>query len=95
MSFEELDKKVSESAPLLVRLDDCMDRIGKMCKEGRPPKMTIPCQWSDDDIFIVATIKEAVEQLRALDGVLVTVNESNEITYKVCRRDSAAQAPRQ
>lgn len=68
MSFEELDKKVSESAPLLVRLDDCMDRIGKMCKEGRPPQMTIPCQWNDDDIFIVATIKEAVEQLRAADG---------------------------
>jgi hypothetical protein len=71
MSFEILDKKVSESAPLLDRLDDCMTRIGKMCSEGRPPKMTIPCQWNDDDIFITATIKEAVEQLRAADGLTV------------------------
>lgn len=32
---------------------------------------------------------------RALDGVLVTVNESNEITCKVCGRGSVAQTPRQ
>lgn len=68
MSFEEIDKKIAESAPLLERLDDCMTRIGKMCSEGRPPKMTIPVNWNDDDVFIVATIKEAVEQLRAADA---------------------------
>jgi len=58
MSFEDLDKQVSESAPLLDRLDECMTRIGKMCSEGRPPKMTIPCQWSDDDIRAFAIKQE-------------------------------------
>lgn len=71
MSFEELDKKVSESAPLLERLDDCMNRIGKMCKEGRPPKMRIPCTWDDDDIFIIATIREAIDKIKAETEVRV------------------------
>ena len=75
MSFEEIDKKVVESAPLLERLDDCMSRIGKMCSERRPPKMTIPVHWNDDDVFIVATIKEAVEQLRAVDASPASVTE--------------------
>jgi len=38
---------------------------------------------------------QAVEQLRAPDGVLVSVNESNEITCRVCGRGSGANPHRQ
>jgi hypothetical protein len=64
MSIEEVEKQIRESAPLSDRLTDCKDRIGKMCAEGRPPKMSIPSQWNDDDLFICTTLSDAqaVEQ---------------------------------
>lgn len=68
MSFELLDTQVRESAPLVERLKECQDRIAKMCKERRPPKMTIPVQWNDDDIFIIGTLKEALEHLQTDAG---------------------------
>lgn len=57
---EELEKKVRESGSLEERLQDCRRRISKMCREGRPPKMTIPVQWDDDDFFISVTLQDAI-----------------------------------
>ena len=72
---KELEQMVRESGSLEERLESCRARIAAMCKEGRPPKMTIPVHWNDDDVFIVATIKEAVEQLRALDAAPAVESE--------------------
>ncbi len=44
---------------------------------------------------VVYRNSKAAEQLRALDGVLVSVNERNEITCKVCGRGMGAKPPRQ
>ena len=68
MSIEEVEKQIRESAPLSDRLTDCKDRIEKMCAEGRPPKMSIPAQWNDDDLFICTTLSdaEAVERQLAM-----------------------------
>jgi hypothetical protein len=57
---EELEKKVRESGSLEERLLECRRRISVMCKEGRPPKMTIPVQWDDDDFFISITLQDAI-----------------------------------
>lgn len=65
MDSEGIKKKVSESAPLLERLDDCMYRVGRMCSELRPPKMTIPVNWNDDDLFITTTILEAIDVIKS------------------------------
>ena len=59
---ERLEEMVRET-PLLTRLDNCQRMIGKMCREGRPPKMTIPVQWNDEDFFITTTIKDAINEL--------------------------------
>ena len=66
MRQEDLEKLVRESGTLAERLIECRERIGKMCKEGRPPKMTIPVQWHDDDFFISVTLQDAIaaEKLR-------------------------------
>lgn len=56
---ELLEQKVRESGSLVERLESCRARIAAMCKEGRPPKMTIPVQWDDDDFFISVTLKDA------------------------------------
>ena len=61
---DELEARVRE-APLSERLDECRKRIGKMCSEGRPPRMCIPVQWDDDDFYISTTLADAQ---RALDA---------------------------
>lgn len=58
---EELEQKVRESGSLAERLQSCRERIGKMCSEHRPPKMTIPVHWDDDDFFISTTLKDAID----------------------------------
>lgn len=65
--IEELEGIVRESGSLPERLAECRSRIGKMCSEGRPPKMSIPVQWNDDDFFINTTLKDAEQSVRA-DG---------------------------
>ena len=62
MSQEELEARVRE-IPLQERLVRCRSMIGKMCSEGRPPKMTIPVQWNDEDFFISVTIKDALNAI--------------------------------
>lgn len=40
------------------RLADSQQRIGKMCIEGRPPRMSIPVDRErDDDVFICETLR--------------------------------------
>ncbi len=60
MSKEDLEKRVRDSGSLIERLDKCHEMIGKMCSEGRPPKMTIPVQWHDEDFFIAVTLQDAI-----------------------------------
>jgi hypothetical protein len=50
--------------PLIDRLTECRDRIGRMCSERRGPRMCIPVSWDDDDFFIATTLEDAVELLR-------------------------------
>ncbi len=67
---EELEGIVRESGSLVERLEMCRARIGKMCSERRPPKMTIPVQWNDDDFFISVTLKDAQQCLQPTNGGL-------------------------
>ena len=67
---ELLEQKVRESGSLVERLESCRARIAAMCKEGRPPKMTIPVQWNDDDFFISVTLKDAEQSLHLTGGIL-------------------------
>lgn len=55
----------SSEWPLVVRLHECASRIGRMCSEGRPPRMSIPARADDDDIFIARTCREAADVLTA------------------------------
>lgn len=63
MTFEEVEKLIRDSAPLSERLEESRRRIGCMCSERRPPRMRIPAQWDDDDLFIATTLKDAIAAL--------------------------------
>lgn len=64
---EELEQQVRESGTLIERLQECRERIGKMSKEGRQPKMTIPVQWYDDDFFISVTLQDAIRAQQSVE----------------------------
>lgn len=65
-TIETLGRQIRSSATLLSRLEDCRRRIGKMCSQRRPPRMTIPVQWDDDDMFISETLAEAITEIKKL-----------------------------
>lgn len=54
-----LEARVRET-PLEERLRDCITRIAVMCSESRPPRMSIPVEWRDDDFFITTTLEDAI-----------------------------------
>jgi len=60
----ELKQKVRDSGLLIDRLNSVKEKISKMCRERRPPKVSIPIQWSDEDWFIITTIDDAMEALK-------------------------------
>lgn len=61
-TIQELKARVRE-IPLKERLIMCKEMIGNMCSRNRPPKMTIPVHWEDEDIFINTTLEDAEKAL--------------------------------
>lgn len=83
---DNLKARVRE-IPLLDRLNQCRDRIGKMCSERRGPRMCIPVNWDDDDFFISVTLEDAAEALRhnvGKNGGMRLRKESNNQSVKRC-----------
>ena len=54
--------------PLIERLVRCSEMIAKMCKEGRPPRMSIPVHHTDEDVFICTTLHDAAEFVKQKEG---------------------------
>jgi len=71
---EELRMRLRE-IPLTERLTQIPDRISKMCSQGRPPRMSIPVQWDDDDWFITYTGKDAEARIAEVEGALRKIAE--------------------
>lgn len=65
MREDELKAQLRKT-PLIERLEQSRKMIGKMCSEGRAPKMTIPVAWFDEDFFISTTLKDAIDKLKAI-----------------------------
>lgn len=55
--------------PLQERIVRSQEMIGQMCKESRPPKMTIPLQWQDEDYYITNTLADAAARIQALEAL--------------------------
>lgn len=67
--MDEILEKIKET-PLLERIDKAIDMICAMCAEGRYPKMSIPVQPTDEDVFISETLRDAKSLIVALDKSL-------------------------
>ena len=75
---ETLEARVRET-PLVDRLKECRQRIGKMCSEGRPPRMCIPVQHDDDDFFISTTLSDAQAAVEVLRKQLDHFGDTNKM----------------
>ena len=60
-----IDDQIRSSGSLIERLEMCRRRIAKLTAERSAPKITIPPQWDDDDMFICCTLVDAIKALRA------------------------------
>lgn len=49
--------------PLIQRLRIASEMVGRMAHDQRPPKMSIPVQPHDEDIFISVTLADAIEAI--------------------------------
>jgi hypothetical protein len=63
---QELINRLHE-VPLSERLARCQQMIGDMCAEGRPPRMSVPVNWDDEDFYISQTLRDASVSVKQYD----------------------------
>ena len=66
---ERLQTELRET-PLRERMRNSQGRVGNMCSEGRPPRMSIPVRAVDDDFYICTTIRDAEDEIDRLTAEL-------------------------
>ncbi len=69
-TLEDVKAQVRGSGFLSDRINACKNMIGKMCSEGRPPRMSVPVEFWNEDIFIVTTMEDAQAELAAAKAEL-------------------------
>lgn len=67
---ERVVKKQARTFGVEKRIEMAHSMIGKMCAEGRPPKMSIPVQGTDEDVFITVLLSDLREMIRPLQKLL-------------------------
>lgn len=71
MSTKEKLESLVRQEDLLTRLEKCERMIGKMCSEGRAPKMSIPVRHTDEDFYICTTLRDAIHYYKIVEGALI------------------------
>ncbi len=59
-----------QEIPLVDRLSKSRGMISLMCSEHRPPKMSIPVEWYDEDFYINQTLLDVESELDTLQARL-------------------------
>jgi hypothetical protein len=66
------------------RLQEARERIGAMCSEGRPPRMSIPAdRLRDDDLFICDVLRDAEALLASQASWAELERKLNELTRHI------------
>ncbi len=81
------------SDELVAKLLESVERIGRMCSEGRPPKMRIPATPDDDDIFICTTIREAIASIAPVQGAHVATIPGKSAAQSIADQPCSVAAP--
>lgn len=73
-SLTQLETSIRQT-PLAERLESAQRMISRMCSKGEPPRMSVPAQASDEDMYIITTLQDAaaeIERLRVESNYLRT-----------------------
>lgn len=54
-----------------------------MCSKGHGPRMTIPIHWDDDDIFIITTLQDALNDILRLNSGVIEIISRDEFGEEV------------
>jgi hypothetical protein len=73
-SLQRLQTELRET-PLRERMRNSCGRIGEMCADGRPPKMSIPVRSVDDDFYIATTIRDAEDEIDRLTAEIEAIRK--------------------
>lgn len=75
--MSDLDKLhfTIRQTPLLDRLEQARRMIGRMCADGRYPRMSVPVQATDEDVYISLTLGDAVACIKQLTWEIETVSD--------------------
>lgn len=65
----QIDAAIRQT-PLLERLERAKTMIRRMCSDLQPPKMSIPVQATDEDMFIIRTLEDAIAEIERMDWAL-------------------------
>lgn len=77
-SLSQLENGIRQT-PLAERLEAAQRMISRMCSKGEPPRMSIPAQSSDEDMFIITTLQDAAGEIERLRAALAEINGFNRI----------------
>lgn len=67
LAREGVQSGPGQPTDIVERLERIRSMIGKMCREGRPPAMTVPADPTrDEDLFIADAADEAAAEIRRL-----------------------------
>ena len=69
--MQELFEKI-RVIPLPERIEMAKQMIRSMCAEGRYPKMSVPAQSTDEDIFIIQTLTDLGEYYNQTIGLVIS-----------------------
>ena len=75
--MSDLDKlnHAIRQTPLLDRLEQARRMIGRMCADGRCPRMSVPVQETDEDVYISLTLRDAAAMITQLNWEVETVSD--------------------
>lgn len=66
--MDEIRNQIGKT-PLLIRLHTAMEYISAMCRDGRPPRMSVPARSTDEDLFITITLDDAINRITELERI--------------------------
>ena len=63
--MDEIEEKIRK-IPLAERLERSIKIVQSLSSQGRHPRMSVPAQATDEDIFVLTTLSDAMELINSL-----------------------------
>ncbi len=91
---ENAEKSMSDT-PTDADAERAIEMISRMCREDRPPKMSVPVQETDEDVFITRQLERLAILARHRDERIAELERENaELSARIAMEDPDPSAER-